>query len=516
MFFNSATFLFGFLPVVLAGFFLLEQIGGPRPRQAWLLAASLVFYAWGNASVLALFLPLTLVNYFLGTRLQRRGEGEGRGLLIISVSLNVLVLCYFKYANFFIANLNAALRTEFFIEKILLPLGISFITFMQIAWLVGCRRKEVVSCSYFEFLLFSAFFPQIISGPIVYQRETLPQFRTQRGSSDRAADICVGATLFTMGLGKKVLIADTIAPWANQAFWAVGVGQPISLLAAWIGALAYAFQLYFDFSGYSDMAIGVARLFGIRLPLNFNSPYKADSISDFWRRWHMTLSRFLRDYVYIGLGGNRCGSFRRSLNLFLTMLIGGFWHGAGWTFLLWGALHGFYLVVNHSWTSLLGRVRIPFAIVFAGWGGRILTFLAVLVSWIFFRASHPGEALRLIGGMLGANGIHLSGEPLFFKSSPMLMSAFGWLGWNAEPQFVLIGFLIVLGIFVSLMPNSQQVLAAFEPGIVTYGKKIEEIPPAFRRFAWRPSLPWMVSTLLVFVWCILNLSKVSAFLYKDF
>ena len=516
MFFNSATFLFGFLPIVLAGFFLLERLGNVTVRQAWILAASLVFYAWGNATVLAIFLPLTVVNYLLGSRLLRSGESVGKGLLIFSVALNVLVLCYFKYANFFISNVNAVLQTNLFIEKILLPLGISFITFMQIAWLVGCRRKESVPCSYFEFLLFSAFFPQIISGPIVYQRETMPQFRKERSASDRATDICVGVTLFTMGLAKKVLIADTIAPWANQGFWAASTGNPISLVAAWIGALAYAFQLYFDFSGYSDMAIGIARLFGIRLPLNFNSPYKSESITDFWRRWHMTLSRFLRDYIYIALGGNRCGSFRRSLNLFLTMLIGGFWHGAGWTFLLWGALHGSYLMINHTWTALLERTRIPGAMLFTGWGGRLLTFLAVLVAWIFFRASQPAEALRLMAGMVGANGLYIPGEPLFYKSSLHLMAACEWFGWQAEPQFVLLACLIGLGYFVSVLPNSQQILAALEPGIVTYGKKIEQLPVAFRRLAWRPSFLWLAGTLLVFIWCMLNLSKVSSFLYKDF
>lgn len=516
MFFNSSTFLFGFLPIVLAGFFLLERIGNLAARQAWLLAASLVFYGWSNATVLAIFLPLTAINFLFGSRLQRGVGGGGKWHLTLAVGFNVLALCYFKYANFFVTNLNAVLQTNLFIEKILLPLGISFITFMQIAWLVACRRGESVPCNYFEFLLFSAFFPQIVSGPIVYQRETLPQFRKTRAPGERSADICVGATLFTMGLAKKVLVADTIAPWANQGFWAAGAGQPLSLVAAWVGALAYAFQLYFDFSGYSDMAIGVARLFGIRLPLNFNSPYKAENISDFWRRWHMTLSRFLRDYVYIGLGGNRCGSFRRSLNLFLTMLLGGFWHGAGWTFILWGALHGSYLVINHAWTSLVESTKVPGAMILAGWGGRALTFLAVLVSWIFFRAAEPSEALRMLAGMAGGNGIFAPGEPLFFKSSPSLLAAFAWFGWQPEPQFVLLGCLIGLGIFVSILPNSQQILAAVEPGIVTYGKKIEEIPTAFRALAWRPSVGWLAVTLLVFIWCLLNLSNVSSFLYKDF
>jgi D-alanyl-lipoteichoic acid acyltransferase DltB (MBOAT superfamily) len=516
VFFNSATFLFGFLPVVLAGWFLLEKMENATWRQAWLLAASLAFYAWSNATVLALFLPLTFLNYLLGSRLQRCGDSGGKWLLGAAIGINVLVLCYFKYANFFVSNLNAALQTDLFIEKILLPLGISFITFMQIAWLVACRRKEAVPCSYFEFLLFSAFFPQIVSGPIVYQKETQPQFRKTRTPADRATDVCVGATLFTMGLAKKVLVADTIAPWANQGFWAAGAGEPISLVAAWVGILAYAFQLYFDFSGYSDMAIGVARLFGIRLPLNFNSPYKSESISEFWRRWHMTLSRFLRDYVYIALGGNRCGPLRRSANLFLTMLLGGFWHGAGWTFLLWGALHGSYLVINHAWTSLTERTKIPCAWIFAGWGGRTLTFLAVLVAWISFRAENSAEAIRLMAGMVGANGLYVPADPLFFKSSPNLMGVLAWFGAQADAQFVLLGCLLALGVFVSVMPNSQQILARLEPGLVTFGKKIEELPTEFQFLAWRPTFTWLTATVLVFAWCLLNLSNVSSFLYKDF
>ena len=516
MFFNSVTFLFSFLPIVLIGFLLLERVTPVFWRQLWLLAASLVFYAWTNTNVLLLFLPLTAVNYFLGSRLSRSGESSGKWLLVGSVSLNILVLAYFKYANFFVANLNAVFQTNIFIEKVLLPLGISFITFMQIAWLVAARKREAVPCNYFEFLLYSAFFPQIVSGPIVYQKESLPQFRKMRSAAERSADISVGATLFTMGLAKKVLVADTIAPWANQAFWAVSVGSPISMSAAWIGALAYAFQLYFDFSGYSDMALGVARLFGIRLPLNFNSPYKADSITDFWRRWHMTLSRFLRDYVYITLGGNRCGPFRRSFNLFLTMLLGGFWHGAGWTFLLWGALHGSYLMVNHYWAALNERTRIPGAALFNGWGGRLVTFLAVLVSWVFFRAANPEEAFRLLAGLTGANGLLLPGDPLFFKSSPMLMAVPALLGFTIDPQFVLIACLGGLALFVSLLPNSQQLLANMEPGIITYGKKIEDLPRAFLPFGWQPSLLWIALTLLTFIWCMLNLSNVSSFLYRDF
>ncbi len=510
MFFHSAIFLFSFLPVVLAGFLLME--GRLFLRQAWLLGASLVFYAVANPVALVLFLPLVGVNFGIGSRLM--GPKGARWLLVVGVVGNLLVLGYFKYANFFVANLNAVLGAHFFLESVLLPLGLSFLIFMQIAWLVACSRREAVPCRLFEFLLYSSFFPQVVAGPIVYQRESLPQFRRVRTREERDVDLCVGATLFTMGLGKKVLIADTLAPWATQVFWAAGAGRPLSLTAAWIGALAYAFQLYFDFSGYSDMAIGTARVFGVKLPLNFDSPYKAVSISEFWRRWHMTLSRFLRDFVYIPLGGSRCSPARRSFNLFFTMVVGGFWHGAGWTFLFWGALHGGYLVVNHWWSSLCERRNVPGSWIFPGWGGGIVTFLAVLVAWVFFRAANPGDAMRLLGSMVGGGEWHRAADPIFRKSSPELLAAVHqWVG-SVDIQLVQGIALGLVAVFVWWLPNSQQVLAAYEPGLVTYGKSIR---PAGRGWpTWKPSFIWLAATVVVFAWCLLNLSGVSSFLYRDF
>lgn len=509
MFFHSGSFLFVFLPVVLAGYFVLERAPRVVWRQAWLLAASLVFYGWANPRALLLFVPLVAINYFLGKRM----PAGSRWLPAAGIALNLLVLGYFKYANFFVSNLNALLREDLFLEKILLPLGISFLTFMQIAWLVACRRGQAAPCSLFEFFLYSAFFPQVVSGPIVYQSESLPQFRKIRTSGERAEDVCVGATLFCMGLGKKVLLADPIGPWATQVFWAAAEGRPISVAAAWIGALAYAFQLYFDFSGYSDMALGLARLFGVRLPLNFDSPYKAGSISEFWRRWHMTLSRFLRDFVYIPLGGSRCGGARRSANLVLTMLLGGFWHGAGWTFLLWGALHGGYLVVNHQWSQITASRKIPGAALFSGWGGRLVTFFAVLVAWLFFRAARPEEAWQVLMAMLGGGPPILAADPLFAKSSPVAMAALARIGLAADPQVLMGCWLAALAAFIWALPNSQQVLRRFDPGLVTYGKSIE--PASSRLLEWQPTAAWLLATVLVFFWCLLNLSG-GSFLYRDF
>ena len=518
MLFNSSTFLFLFLPVTLAGFVACERLRSGVWARAWLLAASLVFYGWANPAALRLLLPIVAINYFVGSALLRPDLRGGKILLWCGVAMNLLVLGYFKYANFLVENLNGVLQSHYFVSRILLPLGISFVTFMQIAWLVAASRKEALPCSLFEYLLYATFFPQIVSGPIVYQKETVPQFRTRRDAATRDADFCVGATLFTMGIAKKVLVADTIAPWATQVFWAVGEGKPVSLVAGWIGALAYTFQLYYDFSGYSDMAIGTARLFGIRLPLNFNSPYQAASISDFWRRWHMTLSRFLRDYLYIPLGGSRCGGFRRSANLFTTMLLGGFWHGAGWTFLLWGGLHGAYLVTNHAWTTFLESRdgRFPGSALFAGWGGRLLTFLAVIVAWIFFRASHFTDGCRLLAGMSGANGLVLSGDPLFYRSAPAIRAFFTTFGATVDPQTIMVAALLLLAVIACFFPNSQQLLAGYSPALVTYGKRIEPHGWTERGGGWCPSAAWLAATVLVFLWSLLNMSNVSSFLYRDF
>lgn len=518
MLFNSSTFLFLFLPLVWGGFVLCSRLPARNLAYAWLLVASLVFYSWANFTALALLLPIVVINFFLGTTLSRPHFSYAKLLLWAGVCLNLFILGYFKYANFFIDNLNALLQADFFLARMILPLGISFVTFMQIAWLVSSYRKTSAPCTFFEFMLYSTFFPQVVSGPIAYEKEIVPQFRIQRDSQERSADFCIGATLFTMGLAKKVLIADTIAPWATQVFWAAEAGRPLSLVAAWIGALAYTFQLYYDFSGYSDMAIGVARIFGIRLPLNFNSPYCSGSITEFWRRWHMTLSRFLRDYLYISLGGSRCGSFRRSLNLFLTMLLGGFWHGAGWTFLMWGALHGVYLIINHSWTSWREKRGHADAQrgLFWTWNARLLTFLAVMVAWIFFRAKQFSEGCVILAGMTGWDSLIRHDDPFFYKSAPVLRAFLENFGVVAEPQIIMIGGLGLLFIAVWFFPNSQQLLADYAPGLVTYGKRVEPHPWAAWGVIWKPNFFWILLTAVVFLWSLLNMSNVSSFLYRDF
>ena len=338
MLFSSYIFLFVFLPVTLSGFCLLARFMGPKPAKLWLTMSSLVFYGWWNPVYVLLIVASMLFNFWFGRQIGRAvGAGRSGGLLLFwGVTANLLLLGYYKYANFFVGNVNVLCGTHWSLGRILLPLGISFFTFTQIAYLVDASRGVVCEYDLGDFLLFITFFPHLIAGPIIHHSEMMPQFRESKTYHFQWENLAVGLGIFSIGLFKKVVIADGLSPHVADVFGAAAAGNSLYGTDAWAGVLSYTFQIYFDFSGYSDMAIALARMFGIILPLNFNSPYKAVNIIEFWRRWHMTLSRFLRDYLYIPLGGNRHGKFRRYLNLILTMGIGGLWHGAAWTFVLWG------------------------------------------------------------------------------------------------------------------------------------------------------------------------------------
>ncbi len=332
MLFNSLVFIFCYLPLTLGGFFILGR-RSPLAAAAWLALASLFFYGWWNPVYVGLLAASMVFNYALGVRIVR----GARGLLTFAIVSNLALLAYYKYANFFVDNLNAAAGTGISLGTIILPLGISFFTFTQIAFLVDAYQGKAREYSFVHYCLFVTYFPHLIAGPILHHAEMMPQFaqrQTYRPDYDKLA---AGVTLFVLGLTKKVLIADEVGGYVAPFFDAARSGAALTFLEAWCGALAYTFQLYFDFSGYSDMAVGLSLMFGVRLPINFHSPYKAVNIIEFWRRWHMTLSRFLRDYLYVPLGGSRKGPARRYINLLLTMLLGGLWHGAGWTFVLWGA-----------------------------------------------------------------------------------------------------------------------------------------------------------------------------------
>lgn len=406
MVFSSNLFLFAFLPLFLACYYLTPW----RARSALILLFSYTFYAWLRPDFLTLLIGVTGFSYSVALAIEASAEQSRRHrLLVAGVSINLLALAYFKYANFGIDSLNAGLlalglpTVEF--GRVLLPIGLSFYIFHAISYLVDIYRREAPPArNLIDFAAFIALFPHLVAGPVLRYHLLAEQFRNRDHTLERFAR---GCALFMIGFCKKVLIADSVAPLADAAFSA-----PMPSLAdAWMGAVAYTVQLFFDFSGYTDMAIGLALMIGFVFPENFNDPYTARSIADFWKRWHMSLSNWLREYLYVALGGNRKGVYRTYLNLFLTMLLGGLWHGANWTFVLWGAWHGAILVAERYWDRRVGRPLLPH------WLAVAKTMLLVVIGWVMFRAVDIAEASRMFRGMLGLNGVALS-PPVMWQTTP--------------------------------------------------------------------------------------------------
>jgi D-alanyl-lipoteichoic acid acyltransferase DltB (MBOAT superfamily) len=478
MLFNSYSFIFLFLPVALAGYFALGRRSNLAP-VVWLAMASLAFYSLGNWQYLALLLASIAFNYGVGYLLIARDFRPGKRFAVLTAGVagDLLVLSIFKYAGFLAANFNALFSTGFVVH-ILLPVGISFYTFTQIAFLVDAYRGRVARYALPHYALFVTYFPHLIAGPILHHRDMIPQFERAEAKRPDPHLILCGLIIFAIGLFKKTCLADSIQPLVGPVF---GPGSP-TFDQAWIGALAYTFQLYFDFSGYSDMAIGISLMFGIFLPLNFNSPYKATSIIDFWRRWHMTLSRFLRDYLYISLGGNRRGPAMRYVNLMITMLLGGLWHGAAWTFVVWGALHGAYLCINHAWNRFGPKVtpRLQPGTTFAG---AVLTFLAVVVAWVFFRADDVDSAIYVLVRM----------------ADPTRLA----LGRVEIANLAFIAFYAVLAWFT---PNTQQIMG--------YDHESRKVGEGFGASRIHPLLLYATAAVLAFG--ILGIQQHSEFIYFRF
>ena len=511
MLFNSYTFIFMFLPVTVFLFHAVRQRGYTRGAFFILVLASLIFYGWWSPRYLLLLSALILINFGIAKgALASRNRGEEeicKRLCVLGIVVNLAALGYYKYANFFIDNINYFFGLDLYVKSIVLPIGISFFTFQKIAFLADIHENKIKNFNLLDFALFVTFFPQLIAGPIVHHSEIMPQFGYFKKISFKT--VKVGMAIFIIGLAKKVILADTAAKFVSPVFNSAAGGMHLDFFAAWSAALAYTVQIYFDFSAYSDMAIGISQLFGIDLPINFDSPYKSKSIIEFWRRWHMTLSRFLRDYLYIPMGGNKRGKVRRYVNLLLTMLLGGIWHGAGWTYLLWGALHGMYLAINHGWCALgekksFNKKELKFSSVM----GRTLTFLAVVVGWVFFRSSNVGTAFVILKGMIGFYGI----------AKPASLS--GWsvnIPLSSSPVDSGLGLLTAIAMLTIawFAPNTQQ-LTSYRGPENTYPALQQRPVSAPQVLAWRPSTEWAVYLGCLFAFCLMLFSQVSEFIYFQF
>lgn len=486
MLFNSYEFIFLFLPASFLIYFYLLNKRLITGAKGFLVFSSLFFYSWWNIAYLPLILGSMLFNYTIGNSLNNSHHNvkvSNKKLLAFGITANLALLGYFKYADFFIGNINLATGSSYDLLHLALPLAISFFTFQQIAYLVDSYRGETHEYDFLNYALFVTFFPQLIAGPIVHHKEMMPQFASRWNLVKNYRNIALGIFIFSMGLFKKVVIADTFAQWATAGF---DQAQTLNMIEAWATSLSYTFQLYFDFSGYTDMAIGAALLFNIKLPINFNSPYKALDIQDFWRRWHITLSRFLRDYIYIPLGGNRKSSLRTYSNLMVTFILGGLWHGAGWTFVFWGFLHGTALVIHRFWKQL-GFTLNPILAWF-------ITFNFINIAWVFFRAREWEDALKVLYGMAGINGITL---PEKFSDFLGVLSIsfikFGTVyehidGKTQTTVYILMGLIIVLA-----LKNSMYYLKNF-----------------------RSSRLYLAATIAIFLTAVSMMSHVSEFLYFNF
>lgn len=474
MLFNSFVYLLVFLPLTMGVYFFLNRRRLVLGAKAWLVAASLFFYAYLKLAFLPIILISILINQVIGVYLSKSGrEMNRRTTLILGILFNVGLLAYFKYANFFVDNVNAVLGTLIPLPEIALPLGISFFTFQQIAYLVDSFHGQTREYDFLNYSLFVVFFPQLIAGPIVHHKDMMPQFARLKNKFLNWENIYTGLFILALGLFKKVAVADTFAVWANQGFADVGA---LTCLMAWKTSLCYTAQLYFDFSGYTDMAIGSGLMMNIKIPQNFNAPYLALDIQDFWRRWHITLGQFLRDYIYIPLGGNKKGRARTYANLFLTFFIGGVWHGAGWTFVLWGAMHGAALCCHRLWKNL--GLRLPKVL---AW---IVTFIFVNAAWVVFRAENIQAAMTVWKAMLDLPALSLT-----LPNMPVLT---GMAIWSLFGFSILLVFVLEDVFFRTTQAWAQRL---------------------------RPAIPWTLVSGLVFgvsMVLMMNQNRFSEFIYFQF
>ncbi len=520
MLFNSYEFIFVFMPICVFGYYICTRFLTLEFALGFLVLCSLCFYAYWKPEYILLILFSIAFNFAVGRLLEEGNRWRQRSVLVFGVTVNLGLLAYFKYANFFIDNVNATIGTQWDIGQIFLPLAISFFTFQQISYLVDNYRGLTSEHNFLHYALFVCFFPQLIAGPIVHHKEILPQFVDRATMRLRSSNVAVGLSIFAIGLFKKTVLADSLSAYVGPVFDSPEASANVDFFRAWGSTLAYTFQLYFDFSGYSDMAIGAARIFGVRLPINFFSPLKSTSIVEFWRRWHITLSRFLREYLYFALGGNRVGSFRRYMNLFLTMLLGGLWHGAGWPFVIWGALHGSYLIINHGWRNLLQRIGWQLSgnpvYKVVCWG---LTFAAWVFSMVFFRAPSLEQGMDITRAMFGLSGFQLPAGIMVRLGGlgDWLRTGLGIEAAHGGGLVLVTNYLWVIGclLIAVALPNVAQIFHREEP--VLY--EDERVFAGQRQSAilvWRAGLAWALVIAVAAVAGIMTLQQVSEFLYFQF
>ncbi len=485
MLFNSYVFVLFFLPVFIIGYFSLNHYGHNRLAQLFLLGMSLWFYGYFHIKYLSIMAASILANYLVYKRLSSTEKKRRRKLLLAgAVSFNLGILFFFKYYNFFMSNVNQLCGTAIPMLNVMLPLGISFFTFQQLSFVIDAYEKKVPNYGFLNYASFVTFFPQLIAGPIVTHDELIPQFMDKRKKAFDWENFSKGIYIFAMGMGKKVLVADTLG---NAVNWGFGNIAALDSTNALMVMLSYTLQIYFDFSGYCDMAIGISKMVNIDLPLNFNSPYKALTINAFWKRWHITLTRFFTTYIYLPLGGNRKGKLRTYIHVMIVFLVSGLWHGANWTFIFWGACHGIFSVITRHWKGFFSRLHPA-----VSW---LLTFSFVNVTWVFFRADRMADGIQLIGQIakLDFAGINPHIVECFYLPEVRLLSRYIFTGMDQYmPAFVAV-FLLILLFCTLRLPNAYEKMLGFVPTVSR-----------------------AILTAVLLVWCICSFSGISTFLYFNF
>ncbi|GIX40879.1 MAG: peptidoglycan O-acetyltransferase [Leptospiraceae bacterium] len=480
MLFNSFEFIFLFVPIVFFIYFLLAKFNRKASR-IWLVICSLFFYSYWKLEYLPLIVISIIINFTIGYFISQ--EKNKKILLMSGILFNLFLLGYYKYYDFIIENLNLFLEKKLPLLHLVLPLGISFFTFQQIAYLVDSYKGETKEYDFFDYALFVSFFPQLIAGPIVHHKEMMPQFESKENLKINYKNIAIGLFLFSIGLYKKVILADNLGIIADTGF---NNPENIALFDAWLASLAFTFQIYFDFSGYSDMAVGLGRLFNIHIVWNFDSPFKTNNIQDLWRKWHITLSRFLRDYIYIPLGGSRVSKLRSYFNLFITFVIGGIWHGAGWTYIIWGALTGIGIILHKLWKDAGYNIRNNFFAI-------TINFIYFHLGSVFFRSDSLKTAFEFLKGMFGFNQI-------------ILPESFKFLNLDNSIEYLNLGSKILNTIHADY---GLYFLFAFI--IAFLGKNSRELTEYFK-----PNIFYFIFTVFLFVTSVVNLLKISKFLYFNF